>query len=258
MDGRGRTRWVATVAFAGLVLGAWTWRLPAAGASVEMGGRGDGNGVEVGESVDGAPGHVPPGELEVRVAVSRPETVSLVAAILPGGARRTARYDADSHVWTARFFVDRGTAPGRYAVRVDVVDSGGKTETMDLPYTIDADAPLLSASLRQVRRDPAEFQIAVRGRQVSHVGTPTGADASLFATARHVEVRTPEGRLMTLSAPDDDGRAFRGGWTSRRPAGEVLRLRVIAVDRALGEHVADLTFPLPRVALAAQRLASLR
>ncbi len=256
MEGRGRTRWVATVAFAGLVIGAWSWRLPAAGASADLGNRGD--GVEVGESVDGAPGHVPPGELEMRVAVPRPETVSLVVATLPGGARRTARYDADTHAWTARFFVDRGTAPGRYAVRVDVVDGGGKRETVDLPYTIDAAAPLLSASVRQVRRDPTEFQIAVRGRQVSRVGTPTGADASLFATARHVEVRTPDGGLMTLSATDDDGRAFRGRWTSRRPAGEVLKLRVIAVDRALGEHVADLRFQLPGVVQAAQRLAALR
>jgi hypothetical protein len=253
MRGGRRARWAGIAVLAGLLTTGWSWRL--AGAPPELGA--GAATVEVGRSAPGAPGRVPPGELELRVSVARAEAVRLVMVTPPGAARRAARYDPDSQVWTARFFVDRATPPGRYDLRVDVVGRDGRTERVSLPYTIDAHAPLLSASLRQLRWDPAEFQVTVRGALVSAERTTTGTNVTLSATARHVEVRTPDGSLVTLDGKDDAGRAFDGRWTSRRPAEEVLKLRVVAVDRALGEHVADLAFKLPGVA-PAQRLAAMR
>ncbi len=71
-------------------------------------------------------------------------------------------------------------------------------------------------------------------------------------------MRTPDGQLVTLGAKDDDGRAFRGRWTARRPVEGALKLRFVAVDRALDEHVTDLSFAPPAVVRAADGLAAAR
>jgi hypothetical protein len=258
MGGRRRARWVAMAVLSGLLIGGWSWRLAAASASAENENENENDEPSVEGSGQGSPGRVPPGELELRVSVARPETVGHVFATLPSGTPRTGLYDPDARVWIARFFVDRGTRPGRYDLRVDVVDMDGRTEHVSLPCTIDPRAPAVSATLRRLRRDTAEFQIAAHGILVSAERTASGTQASLFATARHVEVRTPDGQLVTLGAKDDGGRAFRGRWSAHRHVEGALKLRFVAVDRALDEHVTDLSFALPAVVRAADGLAAVR
>jgi hypothetical protein len=248
-----RARWVAMMVVPGLVIGGWSWRLGAASASA--GSETEGPSVE--GSTASAPGRVPPGELEVTVSVVRPETVRRVVATLPTGAPRIGRYDPDERAWIARFFVDSGTHPGRYDLQVDVVDTEGRTEHVSLPCTIDPRAPAVSATLRRLRWDPAEFRIAARGTRVATGRTTAGTEVSLFAAVRHVEARTPDGQLVSLDA-DGGGRVFRGLWAARGHVPGTLRLRFVAVDRALGEHVADLSFATSAFARTAGRVAEVR
>jgi len=173
---------------------------------------------------------------DVEVRVSAPEDVRFVRVTLPSGETRSARYDPDRGIWALRFLTENGAPERDHEVGVRIVGEDGRFEALRLSYTIDRQAPV-SVSLRSVAGHRREFEIRAQQRVMAEGEAGSGLSARVVEDPRHVEVRTPDGRLIILGYVE--GGLFRGCWHPRPLPTGPLTLRVVAVDRALNERVND-------------------
>jgi hypothetical protein len=176
------------------------------------------------------------GEREVRVYA--PESARAVHVTLPNGETRLARYDTERGLWSVRFFLGESALDGRHDVWVRVTHAG-RVEVLRLFYIASRTAPVVTVALRPVGREPDSLEITATEVVAATTTTTAGLAASIAESTRHVEVRTPDGKLAILGQWKEG--VFHGYWTPSRRLSGPVRLRVVAVDRALHERVSEVT-----------------
>jgi hypothetical protein len=204
-----------------------------------------------GPSASVTPDHLQPGDPEVRVAA--PADAQSVVAVFPFGETKAASFEPDSRggAWVVRFLVDRHTPDGRYEILVRVTYADGRVELLYLPYVVDTRQPHLHVVVRRraggaytisASQELTADEIAAQG-----AGLPGGiqerarALATVLTDAKRVEVRTPDGQVLSLTHLRLG--EFTGVWTPGRAVAPGGTLRVIAVDRALNESVTEVQVP---------------
>ncbi|MBV9948731.1 MAG: hypothetical protein JOZ69_17925 [Myxococcales bacterium] len=206
------------------------------------------------------PDHLQPGDPEVRVRA--PADAESVVVVFPSGETKVAAYEGtpDDGAWVVRFLVDRHTPDGRYELLVRVTHAGGRVELLKLPYVVDTSGPRLRVSVRPrrgggytisatqelTREEMAEQRRALGDGAAGAGGVRAAAAddraiASVLTDAKRVEVRAPDGQVLSLTHVRLG--EFAGAWTPRDAASAHGRLRVVAVDRALNESITEVDVP---------------
>jgi len=186
-----------------------------------------------------------PRELEVRVAA--PESARAVTVALPSGEVLSTRYDAERGVWSLHFFVE-APASGSCVLGVSVLGARRAAEGLQLPCSTSPDSPVVRISVERAGARDDDLAITARAIVVAEGRMPSGIAASVMECARHVEVRTPDARLVILGAVRDG--VFRGRWRPGSLPMDRFRVRVVSVDRALDERTSEVDLPLPPVVTA--------
>jgi Ca-activated chloride channel homolog len=155
---------------------------------------------------------MPPGDPILRVQA--PADAQQVTAYFPFGQVTDLEYHPGSESWRTRFLVPNHVPDGDYAVRVLVVGADGQARMIDVPYTIESDAPDM------------EVEAEVTGREVRvRVAAPGGIRLATVALVSDPTVRTD------LDATED---ATVHEGTLTLPHGH-HRLRVVVADPARNE-----------------------
>ena len=219
----------------------------------DLEGNGDGRTASI------SPDHLQPGDPEVRIPA--PADAQSVVVVFPFGETKSASWENDAHAahggqsgtgwWVARFLVDAHTPDGTYEIVVRITHHDGRVEIMKLPYIVDTQRPNLDVTVRAKRNGSFEIratqkltQAEIDAQMPNAVGTIEEKRlryASVLTDAKRVEVRAPDGQLLTLTHLRLG--EFIGTWT---PIGAVTphgKLRLVAVDRALNERAIDVELP---------------
>lgn len=216
----------------------------------DLEGNGDGRTASI------SPDHLQPGDPEVRIPA--PADAASVVVVFPFGETKSASWENDAHAaqsgtgwWVARFLVDAHTPDGTYEIVVRITHHDGRVEIMKLPYIVDTQRPNLDVTVRAKRNGSFEIRATQRLTQAeidaqmpNAVGTIEEKRlryASVLTDAKRVEVRAPDGQLLTLTHLRLG--EFIGTWT---PIGAVAphgKLRLVAVDRALNERAIEVELP---------------
>ncbi len=210
------------------------------------------------ESADGAspsvsPDHLQPGDPEVRIPA--PADAQSVVVVFPFGETKTAVFEGDAQggAWVVRFLVDRRTPDGTYEILVRVTHHDGRVQILKLPYVVDTKAPHLRVVVRRTRgrtyQIGAQQELTAEEIAAQAPGLTGTLDdkrrqaASLLTDAKRVEVRTPDGQVLSLTHLRLG--EFVGRWTpsGTQDVAPGARLHVVAVDRALNESAIDVEVP---------------
>ena len=218
-----------------------------------------------------SPDRIQPGDPEVRIPA--PADARAVTVTFPFGQTKVARYEPELGAWTVRFLIDKDTPDGVYHVYVRVTHADGRVELLKLAYTVDTEAPSVAVTWRWAEGRSRTYRI--EARQVATqaplvaVGGPAsasdaggasdagakdevgnGAVATIVEDARRVDVRLPDGQVLSLGTTRPG--LFRGYWRPRRPLSGPVTLTVVAVDRALNSRTAQVTLDAQPAAAAAR------
>jgi hypothetical protein len=216
----------------------------------DLEGNGDGRTASI------SPDHLQPGDPEVRIPA--PADAQSVVVVFPFGETKSAAWENDAHAaqsgtgwWVARFLVDAHTPDGTYEIVVRITHHDGRVEIMKLPYIVDTQRPNLDVTVRAKRNGSFEIratqkltQAEIDAQMPNAIGTIEEKRlryASVLTDAKRVEVRAPDGQLLTLTHLRLG--EFIGTWT---PIGAVAphgKLRLVAVDRALNERAIEVELP---------------
>jgi hypothetical protein len=209
----------------------------------------DGNGD--GRTASVSPDHLQPGDPEVRIPA--PADAQNVVVVFPFGETKSAVYENDTHggSWVARFLVDAHTPDGTYEIVVRVTHHDGRVEIIKLPYVVDTQRPNLDVSIRAKANGSYEIKAKQRLTQAeidAQAPNATGSIdekrlryAAVLTDAKRVEVRAPDGQLLTLTHLRLG--EFIGTWTPTAPVAAHAKLRLVAVDRALNERAIEVDLP---------------
>lgn len=195
-----------------------------------------------GRDLDGAdgrpttisPDHLQPGDPEIRIPA--PADARSVVVDFPFGETKSAVYEDDGcgGSWVVRFLVDEHTPDGTYEIAVRVTYADGQVEIRKVPYVVDTQGPRLDVAIRRLGR---RFRVVARQR----LAPQEMARADVLTDARRVEVSTPDGQDLALTAVRLG--EFVGTWTPHVPPDAHAKLRVIAIDRALNERATEVELP---------------
>jgi hypothetical protein len=218
----------------------------------DLEGNGDGRTASI------SPDHLQPGDPEVRIPA--PADAQSVVVVFPFGETKLAAWENDSKGgagwWVARFLVDAHTPDGTYEIVVRITHRDGRVEIMKLPYVVDTQRPNLDVSVRRKANGSYEIkakqkltQAEIDAQAPDAVGTieeKRTRYASVLTDAKRVEVRAPDGQLLTLTHVRLG--EFVGTWTPIPGAAAATgdgqrKLRLVAVDRALNERAIEVELP---------------
>lgn len=207
----------------------------------------------LGERASLSPDHIQPGDPEVRVPA--PADARSVVVVFPFGETKIARYEPELRAWTVRFLIDDETPDGTYWVFVRITHADGTPEMLKLPYTVDTVAPTVDVRMQAEADGSFTLEASQRATQVElesalpayrRRGDPAEVEtryAHILHDAKRVEVRTPDGQVLTLT-PTRTGH-FAGRWVPTAPlAGERTVLRVVTADGALNVRSFEVRVPL--------------
>ena len=208
-----------------------------ANASVRADVDGDGHAASV------SPDHLQPGDPEVRIPA--PADASSVVVVFPFGETKTATWEESERTWIVRFLVDRQTPDGTYEITVRVTHHDGRVEILRLPYTVDTQRPNLDVTVVakkggyeiRAKQRLSEAEVDAQAPGLGTVAERRERFASVLTDAKRVEVRTPDGQVLSLVHVKLG--EFVGQWTPSGPWDHAAKLRVVAVDRALNENVLE-------------------
>lgn len=222
----------------------------AEGSEARVSGRDlDGNGD--GRTASVSPDHLQPGDPEVRIPA--PADAQSVVVVFPFGETKSAAFENDSHggTWVARFLVDAHTPDGTYEILVRITHKDGRVEILKLPYVVDTMQPNLDVTVRAKGNGAYEIKAKQRLTQAeidAQAPSATGTldekrlrYAAVLTDAKRVEVRAPDGQLLTLTHLRLG--EFIGTWRPNGPLAPHAKLRLVAVDRALNERVIEVDVP---------------
>jgi hypothetical protein len=182
------------------------------------------------------PDHLQPGDPEIRIPA--PADARSVVVDFPFGETKSAVYEQDERTgggsWVVRFLVDEHTPDGNYTITVRITHADGRVEILQVPYHVDTQAPALDVV---IRRAGSKYRIVATQR----LAPQDASHAAVLTDARRVEVSTPDGQILPLTALRLG--TFVGTWTPRVRPGPHARLRVVAVDRALNERTTEVDVP---------------
>jgi hypothetical protein len=182
------------------------------------------------------PDHLQPGDPEIRIPA--PADARSVVVDFPFGETKSAAYEQDERTaggsWVVRFLVDEHTPDGDYTITVRITHADGRVEILQVPYHVDTHAPAVDVV---VRRAGSRYRIVATQR----LAPQDASRASVLTDARRVEVSTPDGQLLSLTALRLG--TFVGTWTPHVRPGPHAKLRVVAVDRALNERATEVEVP---------------
>lgn len=177
---------------------------------------------------------IQPGDPEI--LVDAPADAEDVVVVLPTGETKIATYDREAKggrgAWMVRFLVERGTPEGTYEARAFVQYKDGHRETRTVHYTVDTTVPLLVVEVVPALGKPGALEIRV-----------TQQAPKAEVDTRRVEVRTPDGQTLALTAVRWG--EFRGLWSPRggREAVAGQMLHVVGFDQALNHTTLDVPVP---------------
>ena len=198
---------------------------------------GDGHAASV------TPDHLQPGDPEVQIPA--PADASSVVVVFPFGETKAATWEESERTWIVRFLVDRQTPDGTYEIVVRITHHDGRVEILRLPYTVDTQQPNLDVTVIarnggyeiRAKQRLSEAEIEAQAPGLGTIAERHERFASVLTDAKRVEVRTPDGQVLSLTHVRLG--EFVGQW---RPTGawdHTTKLRVVAVDRALNENVIE-------------------
>ena len=170
-----------------------------------------------------SPDEIQPGDPEIKIPA--PETAKSVVVTFPFGETKLAVWDADINAWMVRFLIDQATADGIYYARVTITHADGRIEIIQLPYTVDTKAPVITATAKKVG---ASYHIRVKQQR----------DGTRPKDAERVEIVLPDGTIMKLRMTEWG--VFEGDWTPPAPLTAPLSLQVFARDNALNQSTIEL------------------
>jgi hypothetical protein len=213
----------------------------------DLEGNGDGRTASI------SPDHLQPGDPEVRIPA--PADAQSVVVVFPFGETKLAAWENDSRGgagwWVARFLVDAHTPDGTYEIMVRITHHDGRVEIMKLPYVVDTQRPNLDVAVRakgngsyEIKAKQRLTQAEIDAQAPNAVGTIEEKRvryASVLTDAKRVEVRAPDGQLLTLTHVRLG--EFVGTWTPMAAGAAHGKLRLVAVDRALNERVIEVDVP---------------
>ncbi|MBI5544089.1 MAG: VWA domain-containing protein [Deltaproteobacteria bacterium] len=162
------------------------------------------------------PARVKPGDPTIWVRAPR-DARSVTASLSFAGRTevKTARWDEDHGLWSARFLVPAGTAEGTYPLAVHIEHADGRSEEHALAVSIDVSAPAIAAHADAVRAgellrvsatamvSPADLARVLASRSDRYEGLKALFDI------RRVRARLWDGREVELGL-DPDGLGFAG------------------------------------------------
>jgi multidrug resistance efflux pump len=147
--------------------------------------------------------------------------------------------------------VDAHTPDGTYEIVVRITHHDGRVEILRLPYVVDTQRPNLDVSVRA--KSNGSFEIKAKQRltqaeiDAQAPNAPGSIDekrlryAAVLTDAKRVEVRAPDGQLLTLTHVRLG--EFAGTWKPLSPVAAHSKLRLVAVDRALNERAIEVEVP---------------
>jgi hypothetical protein len=210
----------------------------------------DGNGD--GRTASVSPDHLQPGDPEVRIPA--PADAQSVVVVFPFGETKSAVFESAENgpgSWVARFLVDAHTPDGTYEIVVRITHRDGRVEILKLPYVVDTQRPNLDVSVRARRNGSYEIRAKQRLTQAEIDAQAPNAEgtleekrlryAAVLTDAKRVEVRAPDGQLITLTHLTLA--EFVGTWKPNAPIAPHAKLRLVAVDRALNERAIEVDLP---------------
>jgi hypothetical protein len=170
-----------------------------------------------------SPDEVQPGDPEIKIPA--PQGARSVVVSFPWGESKVAVWDREVDAWMVRFLIDKDTPDGTYQVRVTVTHADGHVQVLELPYTVDTQAPAV-----EITATATDGGYVISAKQTF--------DGSLRRKdADKVEVALPDGTILPLTQTAR-GR-FSATWTTA-PLVAPLTLRVVVRDRALNQSVQEL------------------
>ncbi|MFO0676127.1 MAG: VIT and VWA domain-containing protein [Polyangiaceae bacterium] len=173
---------------------------------------------------------IQPGDPEI--FVDAPSDARHVFVVLPDGDVKEATYDPTAEhgrgAWMVRFLVDKDVPEGTYEARAFVELANGERETRTVTYVVDTTAPNLDVRVEPVRGRPGTFFVHVTHRA-----------AKVDVDLRRVEVLTPDGQTLVLTAVRWG--EFRATWTPVGSAHGILR--AVGFDQALNHSEAEIVVP---------------
>jgi hypothetical protein len=170
-----------------------------------------------------SPDEVQPGDPEIKIPA--PQGARSVVVSFPWGESKVAVWDRDVEAWMVRFLIDKDTPDGTYQVRVTVTHADGRVQVLELPYTVDTQAPAVELTASAI-----DGGYLIAAKQVA-------AGGSRRKDADKVEVALPDGSILPLV------RTARGTFSAIWPTAPLaapLALRVVVRDRALNQAVQEL------------------
>lgn len=209
----------------------------------------DGNGD--GRTASVSPDHLQPGDPEVRIPA--PADAQGVVVVFPFGETKSAAFENDPQggTWVARFLVDAHTPDGTYEIVVRITHKDGRVEIVKLPYVVDTLQPNLDVTVRPKGNGSFEIKAKQRLTQAEIDALAPAATgtldekrlryAAILTDAKRVEVRAPDGQLLTLTHLRLG--EFVGTWKPHGVIAPHAKLRLVAVDRALNERVIEVEVP---------------
>lgn len=196
-----------------------------------------------GHTASVSPDHLQPGDPEVRIPA--PADASSVVVVFPFGETKTATWEESERTWIVRFLVDRQTPDGAYEIVVRVTHHDGRVEILRLPYVVDTQRPNLDVTVTpkkggyeiRAKQRLSEAEVRAQTPDLGTVAERRERFASVLTDAKRVEVRTPDGQVLSLVHVRLG--EFVGQWTPDGTWDRARKLRVVAVDRALNENVIE-------------------
>jgi hypothetical protein len=170
-----------------------------------------------------SPDEIQPGDPEIKIPA--PLNAQSVVVTFPFGETKLAVWDEDVNAWMVRFLIDQDTTDGIYYARVTITHADGRIEVIQLPYTVDTKAPIITATAKKVG---ATYHIRVKQQR----------DGARPKDAERVEIVLPDGTIMKLGMTEWG--VFEGEWTPASPLTGPLGLQVYARDNALNQSTVEL------------------
>ncbi len=170
-----------------------------------------------------SPDEVQPGDPEIKIPA--PLDAQSVVVTFPFGETKLAVWDRDINAWMVRFLIDQETPDGIYYARVTITHADGRIEVIQLPYTVDTKAPIISATAKKIG---AAYHLRVKQQR----------DGSRPKDAERVEVVLPDGTIMKLGMTEWG--VFEGDWTPASPLTGPISLQIYARDNALNQSNIEL------------------
>ncbi len=173
-----------------------------------------------------SPDEIQPGDPEIKIPA--PLDAQSVVVSFPFGETKLAVWDTDVNAWMVRFLIDQDTADGIYYARVTITHADGRSEVIQLPYTVDTKAPIITATAKKIG---ATYHIRVKQQR----------EGTRPKDAERVEMLLPDGTLMKLRMTEWG--VFEGTWTPDSSLAVPSSLQVFARDNALNQSSIELVLP---------------